>query len=62
MDNAFGTTLSLDDLEIDELEVSQYLDARIGDASAEITKVMAASCTTCTCCCSCSIVVAEPSL
>jgi thiazolylpeptide-type bacteriocin precursor len=59
MDNMIGASLSLDDLEINELEVSQFLDATIEESSAEISKVMSASCTTCECCCSCSILVAD---
>jgi thiazolylpeptide-type bacteriocin precursor len=46
----------LDDLsiEIDALEISDFLDeSRFADAE-EVSKVMAASCTTCECCCSVS--------
>lgn len=44
--------LSLDSLEIDDLEISKFLDEVIEENSEAISKVMATSCTTCECCCS----------
>jgi thiazolylpeptide-type bacteriocin precursor len=41
-------------IDIDSLDISDFLDeSRFADAE-EISKVMAASCTTCECCCSVS--------
>lgn len=44
--------LKIDNLKIDDLEVSKFLDNIIDENSEAISKVMAASCTTCECCCS----------
>ena len=59
MDNINDLDISIDDLQIEELDVSQFLDASISESKDEVSKVMAASCTTCECCCSCSILALE---
>jgi thiazolylpeptide-type bacteriocin precursor len=46
--------LSLSCLEIESLEISDFLDDALAADSELASKVMAASCTTCECCCSCS--------
>jgi len=45
--------LSLKDLEIEDLDISEFLDETRLEESEIISKVMSASCTTCECCCSC---------
>lgn len=45
-------TLSLNDLEIQDLAISEFLENAIEENSDAISKVMAASCTSCECCCS----------
>jgi thiazolylpeptide-type bacteriocin precursor len=45
--------LDLAGLEIDDLEISSFLDDALVQQSDSVAKVMAASCTTCECCCSC---------
>jgi thiazolylpeptide-type bacteriocin precursor len=44
--------LGLEDLEIEKLELNDFLDASRFNEGNAIAKVMAASCTTCECCCS----------
>lgn len=44
----------LSDLNIDSLEISEFLDDSRLEDSEVVAKVMSASCTTCECCCSCS--------
>ncbi|AWT44902.1 hypothetical protein DMT42_23165 [Streptomyces actuosus] len=44
----------LSDLDIDALEISEFLDESRLEDSEVVAKVMSASCTTCECCCSCS--------
>jgi thiazolylpeptide-type bacteriocin precursor len=47
-------TIEVDELDVDALEISEFLDnSRIEDSNV-VAKVMSASCTTCECCCSCS--------
>src|SRR5437870_3289518 len=45
--------LDLEGLEIDDLEISEFLDETLVQQGEAVSKVMAASCTTCECCCSC---------
>jgi thiazolylpeptide-type bacteriocin precursor len=45
--------LQLVDLDIEALDISEFLDETRLEESQIITKLMAASCTTCECCCSC---------
>lgn len=42
----------LEGLEIEKLELSEFLDDSRKQEGGTIAKVMAASCTTCECCCS----------
>jgi thiazolylpeptide-type bacteriocin precursor len=44
----------LSTLNIDDLEISEFLDESRLEDSEVVAKVMSASCTTCECCCSCS--------
>lgn len=44
----------LSELDIDALEISEFLDDSHLEDSEVVAKVMSASCTTCECCCSCS--------
>ena len=44
----------LEGLEVDSLEISEFLDESRLEDSEVISKVMSASCTTCECCCSTS--------
>ncbi|GGW61407.1 thiocillin/thiostrepton family thiazolyl peptide [Streptomyces xantholiticus] len=44
----------LNGLDIDALEISEFLDENRLEDSEVVAKVMSASCTTCECCCSCS--------
>lgn len=44
----------LNGLDIDALEISEFLDESRLEDSEVVAKVMSASCTTCECCCSCS--------
>lgn len=46
--------LSLAGLNIESLEISDFLDDALAGDNELVGKVMAASCTTCECCCSCS--------
>lgn len=45
---------NLSELDIDALEISEFLDDNYLADGEVVTKVMSASCTTCECCCSCS--------
>jgi thiazolylpeptide-type bacteriocin precursor len=45
---------NLADLNIDALEISEFLDDNRLEDGEVVAKVMSASCTTCECCCSCS--------
>jgi thiazolylpeptide-type bacteriocin precursor len=45
--------LEIEGLDIDDISVSEFLDRAIEENSDAISKVMAASCTSCECCCSC---------
>lgn len=49
--------LSLAGLQIEDLEISEFLDETLAKEGDSVTKVMAASCTTCECCCSCILLV-----
>ncbi len=42
-------------IDLETLEISDFVDESKLSAAEEISTVMAASCTTCECCCSCSI-------
>lgn len=44
----------LSTLDIDSLEISEFLDDNRLEDSEVVAKVMSASCTTCECSCSCS--------
>jgi thiazolylpeptide-type bacteriocin precursor len=44
--------LGLEGLEIEKLELNEFLDDTRLQEGGTISKVMAASCTTCECCCS----------
>ncbi|MFE3326089.1 thiocillin/thiostrepton family thiazolyl peptide [Streptomyces sp. NPDC059176] len=44
----------LSELDVDALEISEFLDDSRLEDSEVVAKVMSASCTTCECCCSCS--------
>jgi len=44
--------LGLEGLEIEKLELDDFIDASRFNEGNAISKVMAASCTTCECCCS----------
>lgn len=44
--------LTLEEIQIDDIEISKFLDNVIEENSEAVSKVMAASCTTCECCCS----------
>ena len=46
--------LSLVGLSVEGLEISDFLDDVLSADGDVVSKVMAASCTTCECCCSCS--------
>ena len=46
--------LSLEGLNVESLEISDFLDEVMLEDNDLVNKVMAASCTTCECCCSCS--------
>jgi thiazolylpeptide-type bacteriocin precursor len=52
--------MNLNDLSIDSLEISEFLDDSRLESDEVVAKVMSASCTTCECCCSCSSVIVEP--
>ncbi len=41
------------DFEIDALDISAFLDETRLEEGEVVSRVMAASCTTCECCCSC---------
>lgn len=47
---------SLDEFDLESLEISNFLDETKLSGAEEISNVMAASCTTCECCCSVSSV------
>lgn len=47
-------TVGLPELDIDALEISEFLDNSQLEDGEVVDKVMSASCTTCECCCSCS--------
>jgi thiazolylpeptide-type bacteriocin precursor len=52
--------LDLSGLDIDDLDISDFLDETLAQEGEAFSKVMAASCTTCECCCSCVLLaVAE---
>lgn len=53
------TTLTLESMDFDELEISDFLDEKKLSSAEEISNVMAASCTTCECCCTVSTAMAE---
>jgi thiazolylpeptide-type bacteriocin precursor len=44
--------MGLEGLEIEKLELNEFLDDSRLQEGSTISKVMAASCTTCECCCS----------
>jgi thiazolylpeptide-type bacteriocin precursor len=46
--------LNMANLEIDDLQLSEFVDEELLKDGEFSSKVMAASCTTCECCCSCS--------
>lgn len=48
------TIPKLEDLDLDSLEISQFIDETAEADSELVAMVMSASCTTCECCCSCS--------
>lgn len=52
--NGADSSISLDigSITIEDLEISKFLDNVIDEHSDSVSKVMAASCTTCECCCS----------
>jgi thiazolylpeptide-type bacteriocin precursor len=52
--NDTSTTLSLEAMDFDALEISDFLDEKKLSSAEEISNVMAASCTTCECCCTVS--------
>lgn len=56
--NDLSQALELAGLEIDDLEISHFLDDEFAQQSDTVSKVMAASCTTCECCCSCLLLKA----
>ncbi len=49
---AVDPDVDLGSFEIEDLEISKFLDNVIDEHSESVSKVMAASCTTCECCCS----------
>jgi len=55
-----GQGFDLIGLEIEGLEISDFLDEFLIEQSEVVSKVMAASCTTCECCCSCCLLIEEP--
>lgn len=48
------TGKGLKGLDLDSLEIADFVDETTAADSELIAKVMSASCTTCECCCSCS--------
>ena len=42
-------------IDVDALEISDFIDESKLAGAEDISTVMAASCTTCECCCSCAI-------
>ncbi|HVV20620.1 MAG TPA: thiocillin/thiostrepton family thiazolyl peptide [Pseudonocardiaceae bacterium] len=48
------SSMDLSALDVDSLEISEFLDEGRLEDSEVVAKVMSASCTTCECCCSCS--------
>lgn len=50
--NAEAVTDGLEGLEIEKLELNEFLDDSRLKEGGTIAKVMAASCTSCECCCS----------
>lgn len=51
--------LNINDVDLESLEISDFLDEKKLSDAEEISNVMAASCTTCECCCSVSSVMAS---
>lgn len=49
-----ATSKGLNGLDLDSLEIAEFVDETTAADSELIAKVMSASCTTCECCCSCS--------
>jgi thiazolylpeptide-type bacteriocin precursor len=49
-----SSAVSLDAMDFDALEISDFLDEKKLSSAEEISNVMAASCTTCECCCTVS--------
>jgi thiazolylpeptide-type bacteriocin precursor len=58
-DDSNTDDLDLAGLEIDDLEISDFLDEILLNPGESVSKVMAASCTTCECCCSCVLLHRE---
>jgi len=54
MDKIAKAEYELSSLDIDDLEISEFLDESRLEDSEVVAKVMSASCTTCECSCSCS--------
>jgi thiazolylpeptide-type bacteriocin precursor len=50
---------NLNELDLESLEISDFLDEKKLSSAEEISNVMAASCTTCECCCSVSTVLVQ---
>jgi thiazolylpeptide-type bacteriocin precursor len=48
---------NLNEMDLESLEISDFLDEKKLSSAEEISNVMAASCTTCECCCSVSTAV-----
>lgn len=55
------SVVTLDAIDFDALEISDFLDEKKISGAEEISNVMAASCTTCECCCTVSTVLAQSS-
>jgi len=51
---------NLNDLDLESLEISDFLDEKKLSSAEEVANVMAASCTTCECCCSVSTIAVAP--
>ena len=54
-----NATLTLEAMDFDELEISDFLDEKKLSSAEEISNVMAASCTTCECCCTVSTALVD---
>lgn len=52
-------TLTLESMDFDALEISDFLDEKRLSSAEEISNVMAASCTTCECCCTVSTALVD---